>query len=352
LDALALLCTLHAEGPRTLRLLREAGCRDVREFLTLDSEVVSALLDVPPAVARRLAREGQHLAGRVGASFLEPEDGEGRVPDPNGFAGAPAQAIITPAPAVAHAPSQPLETAPVAPTEVAKPLAAVASAPVGEPTSVGAHLSSAERQILDKVLQRWREGDGADPVAAADVLASAELVREPEPESSPAEPVCAPPLEIAGLPHASVLALEAAGFTTARAVADANTMALASAVGCAFGDARRYQFLAARAAAASPAVPVSNADNEIDVPERLIERPPIPAAVVAQRPTAEAIRPPAPAPEPAPEPRQVAFTPPAVEAVPLQQAKTVLNWDFVQPEAADPKPEPDEDGPQAGGPFA
>ncbi|MFT5052215.1 MAG: hypothetical protein ACI8QZ_003647, partial [Chlamydiales bacterium] len=92
----------------------------------------------------------------------------------------------------------------------------------------------------------------------------------------------------------------------------------------------------------------SNADNEIDVPERLIERPPIPAAVVAQRPTAEAIRPPAPAPEP----RQVAFTPPAVEAVPLQQAKTVLNWDFVQPEAADPKPEPDEDGPQAGGPFA
>ena len=41
MDALALLCTLHAEGPRTLRLLREAGCRDIGEFLALDPEAVS-----------------------------------------------------------------------------------------------------------------------------------------------------------------------------------------------------------------------------------------------------------------------------------------------------------------------
>ena len=38
MDAMALLCTLHADGPTTLRRLREAGCDSIERVLRLDPD--------------------------------------------------------------------------------------------------------------------------------------------------------------------------------------------------------------------------------------------------------------------------------------------------------------------------
>jgi len=371
MDALALLCTLHAEGPRTLRLLREAGCRDVREFLALDAEVVAALLDVPPAVARRLGREGRHLAGRVGAGFLEPEDGEAvaieSTGDPIGIpGGVPAGVSEDHNPRKADGPIATVRSSVAPPVEArasAQPLATPAPAPK---PALGKYLSRAERQILDKVMERWAEGDSPESAPGEPTVAEAQV----QPETPPAEPIPTPRLEIAGVPLASIQALEAAGFSTAPAVADANTMALAGAVDCSFGDARRFQFLAARATPEVPEreVPDSIAPRTTDakvhdephiapiISERLIERPstdvPAPKPVLSVRPQFDLLPPVAREPAQPSEPAHAADPAPADEALVSEASKTVLNWDFVERGSQEGATETTDRAPEAGGPFA
>ncbi|MFT7486962.1 MAG: hypothetical protein ACI9F9_002819 [Candidatus Paceibacteria bacterium] len=62
---MALLCTLHADGPRTLRLLREAGCTSVEKLKELSPDRVSKVLNLPAAAARRLTREANRLLERL-----------------------------------------------------------------------------------------------------------------------------------------------------------------------------------------------------------------------------------------------------------------------------------------------
>lgn len=72
MDALALLCTLHAEGPTTAKRLRQAGCVTLERVLALEASALASLLCAPSAVARRFQREARSLLDRLGAEHLEP----------------------------------------------------------------------------------------------------------------------------------------------------------------------------------------------------------------------------------------------------------------------------------------
>ncbi len=92
MDALALLCTLHADGPATLRRLRAAGCDSLAALESLPVGQLGELLQVTPAVARRLEREARALRTRLDDDPLEHEEApEGLVRD--SMSGASGQAV-------------------------------------------------------------------------------------------------------------------------------------------------------------------------------------------------------------------------------------------------------------------
>jgi len=74
MDALALLCTLHADGPTTWRRLRENGCRSLPELARFEAEELALILGGSAAGARRFLREARHLGERAGTSLLEREE--------------------------------------------------------------------------------------------------------------------------------------------------------------------------------------------------------------------------------------------------------------------------------------
>ena len=62
MESLALLCTLHADGPATLKRLRRAGCDSLESIGAYGAADLATLLEVPPAVARRLLKEARGLS--------------------------------------------------------------------------------------------------------------------------------------------------------------------------------------------------------------------------------------------------------------------------------------------------
>jgi len=74
-DGMALLCTLHAGGPVTLRHLRRAGIRTLDDVLAADEEQLARVMNGPLSLAGRFAREAALLAERLGDDVLDPEDG-------------------------------------------------------------------------------------------------------------------------------------------------------------------------------------------------------------------------------------------------------------------------------------
>jgi hypothetical protein len=99
MDALALLCTLHADGPSTLKNLRQAGCGSLAAIESMEEERLSQVLGAPAAVARRFVREARHLRERLEPGVLDREEthvdppvdeaGLGLAPDPAGPAATP-----------------------------------------------------------------------------------------------------------------------------------------------------------------------------------------------------------------------------------------------------------------------
>ncbi|MDG1051039.1 MAG: hypothetical protein P8R46_12605 [Planctomycetota bacterium] len=74
MDALALLCTLHADGPSSLKRLRSRGCGDLSTLLARTPDAVAEDLAIERPAARRLIREARLLADRVGITALEVEE--------------------------------------------------------------------------------------------------------------------------------------------------------------------------------------------------------------------------------------------------------------------------------------
>ncbi len=75
MDALALLCTLHADGPATLQRLRGAGLGSLEALGGVGAERLGETLGLPAAAARRLLREARHLAQRLEADLLDRDEG-------------------------------------------------------------------------------------------------------------------------------------------------------------------------------------------------------------------------------------------------------------------------------------
>ncbi len=89
MDALALLCTLHADGPSSLKRLRSRGCGDLSTLLSRTPDAVADDLKIERPAARRLIREARLLADRVGISALEVEEAPPTADTP-----APTRALI------------------------------------------------------------------------------------------------------------------------------------------------------------------------------------------------------------------------------------------------------------------
>lgn len=65
MDALALLCNLHGDGPETLRRLRAVGCLDLAQVGDLPRTQLDRLLGRGSLAAERFRREGQLLEKRL-----------------------------------------------------------------------------------------------------------------------------------------------------------------------------------------------------------------------------------------------------------------------------------------------
>ena len=65
MDAMALLCNLHADGPSTMRRLRQAGCHTLEDLHNTPAAKLASILEVPESVARRFIMEARFLAERA-----------------------------------------------------------------------------------------------------------------------------------------------------------------------------------------------------------------------------------------------------------------------------------------------
>jgi len=264
MEALALLCTLHADGPSSLRRLRRAGCASLAHLEHMPADELAQVLEVPPAVARRLVREARGLSSRLDLGLDDREEG----PE----LGAPAEAPPPPSPSASG-------------------------------------LDRRDLALLDQVVERWREADreadreaprGVPPLVMDELPAVddpgpglAETVEarpegggsaslpdpEPEVEQVPVPAEMAPQAEMAemaptaemaemaptaemaemaptglrggevdGLDADLAAALASAGVLDLRGLADADALALSRDLGRPFSVLRRVQFLAARIA--------------------------------------------------------------------------------------------------------
>lgn len=197
MDALALLCSLHADGPVTLRHLRRAGCSSLQGVETYSAEELGGVLEVAPAVARRLLREARLLRQRLEGGLLEREETP------------PATGVFT------------------------------QGTPTTGPGPHATSLGDRDRKVIGEVLARWRSQDEVEPA------------RTPAPEPSPEEEVATGSVRldaavVDGLDVPLVAALQRAGVVTLDALVDADPLTLANTIGRPFATVRRAQFLAAR----------------------------------------------------------------------------------------------------------
>lgn len=241
MDALALLCTLHADGPTTLQRLKSAGCSTLADLGQLEEERLIELIESTPAAARRFRREARHLAERVGADWLEREEGS---EDAAAVTRPEAEPMSTPAPAASRLPPQ-------------------------------------ERSILEKVLAQWREADAREPVQASaeeEPMSVESLVLESL-ESDP--PVTANPLvsgSVDGLDENIVAALANCGIDSLEAFETAPLDQLALQSGIGYSRLDRIRRLMHRAGLLPVAAPVVPEPQDLLVP-----RPPSALPRVATR---------------------------------------------------------------------
>ena len=151
IDRLALLCTLHADGPRTLRLLREAGCTNIEKLAELSADKIGKVLGLPAAAARRLTREAGRLHER-----LEPDLEQEELTYP---AAAEARGIKPPPPSFRL------------------------DEPSFERSTPSARLGLRDQELMQRVVERWRSEDqpedGVEPEALEELFLQP---AEPDPQ--------------------------------------------------------------------------------------------------------------------------------------------------------------------------
>jgi hypothetical protein len=238
IDRLALLCTLHADGPKTLRLLREAGYSTFDKLRKLEPDRLAKILNLSSAAARRLLREIGLLEKR-----LEPDlEREEVMYPPTAGAGA-----------MKPAPPGHFRVDPEPP-------------PVAGRSSLGPR----DRQLLDKVVARWRQADEeTHRLEAVDRRPEPEFVEAEEkvveiPTTPPPDPLL--PGLLGGLDAAACDSLAGGGIVSLEELATCPVDELVERSGLSFTRARTLQFLAGRR--------LTEAVAEEEEPVRLSSVPP------------------------------------------------------------------------------
>lgn len=203
MDALALLCTLHADGPSTLKNLRQAGCGSLEALESMEEESLSRVLGGPPAVARRFVREARHLRERLDPGMIDREEthvdpptdavglavasgASGPAAPPEAFDLAARLGLSNLAPA-SRARDRTASSDLVAAVEGADP-AAVSGASRLDSSAAPVH---AHRDPMADVLEAWRQRDEVEACEPA-VSAPVERIDALE-DDVPPRPVCARP---------------------------------------------------------------------------------------------------------------------------------------------------------------
>ena len=277
MEALALLCTLHADGPATLQRLRRGGCPDLAAVEALPAEELARLVGISASAARRLAREATLLRERLAPgdadALLDQEeapenlqrserptaalDGRDRdlirrvlarpVPEEADPAAGPARPEPEEALAAAAAP---------APAPVAAPAEPVPSAPEQAATSLDQGGQSQEDASLesDGNLPAFAEEATADEATAeaamTDAMADGAI---PGLQGTPLEPGT-----VDGLGSTELAVLADEGITTLEELGATDVGACARSTGLPFSSVARWVFLARRGGQL-PAPPAADA---------------------------------------------------------------------------------------------
>jgi len=228
IDRMALLCTLHADGPQTLRLLREAGCTTIDKLGNLSAKRVAKLLSLTPAAARRFTREARLLVER-----LEPTLEKEEVMYPPA---AQSEAVKPPPPGLLR-----VELPDELPAEWGP------SSPVNR-----GNLDVRDRVLVDRVIERWRseevDAPGEVPLRQVDVPTAPRSLSAIQ-GSEPTAEVARQRLkvgELGGLDVDAVERLGLAGITSLEELATCPLDEMRAASGLSFTRARTLQFLAGR----------------------------------------------------------------------------------------------------------
>ena len=311
MDAMALLCMLHADGPSTLKSLRQAGCSSLESIEGMEEHRLSKLLGGPPAAARRFAREARHLRERLG------------VDHPGGGILDREESVVEtlPPPLTVIADPEPLASRPEL-EPVAGDFVDVGE-PMSDTTSDEEPASDEEEDPVEQALETWRTLDHEDAPETVESTSRARpeyefgselasAIRElagsessPETRALPIHGTRLVPGGLDGLDPELCLELAAAGFETVEALADSDPVHLSETLGIAYGKLWRLGCIARRTLGA-PAVESGSvlqavSATELDappVPEKLSpsERPWKPAPSILELEWNREIRPKAPPP--------------------------------------------------------
>jgi hypothetical protein len=224
MDALALLCTLHADGPATWRRLRENGCHSLSELARFEPVELAGIIGGTTASAKRFLREARHLGERSGSAWLEREE------------------------------------------SVALPAAAPPA--LAETNGLPVH----DQQIVENVLRAWREED-TKQLAQQDIP-EAQPEPEPAPAAEPGRHALEPNL-LDGLSEIVCERLRLEGLHTLEQLLEADLGQLALRSGLGYSRLYRWRSLCerhlrAQAPAPAPAEPerLSPAESALPLPSR------------------------------------------------------------------------------------
>jgi hypothetical protein len=218
MQALALLCNLHADGPATLQRLRRAGYESVSSVLDLEPERLASVAGWQRDAAERFLREARCLAERLDEGLLEEDEGV-----------------------------EPVEALPPARRELGQRSAPERRTEEHEGASeprmralVGPESRArASEPVLARVLGAWRDLDRTDPPEPPRLL-----VPQPPPGTGRGTPLSDARIE--GLDRERIERLVRARIPTLEALAATRTLELARALGVGFTRAARLQLLARR----------------------------------------------------------------------------------------------------------
>lgn len=261
MDAMALLCTLHADGPATLKRLRQAGCSTLESLEALDAERLAALVASTPAAARRLQKEARGLRERLHGGTSSASSAPARAEAPTRVDTAAAEAAraldaeLASSSAV-EVPRAPLPSSPA--FAAAAPLepqlderSSHSAANPGE--SVAIELPAREKRLVQRVVDAWRTRDAEETTALDAAEARLERVRPAErgeelavvPPSELGTPLH--PQDLDGLDADLVARLSAAGYGSLEALAHADVVELVQRVPAGYSRLARLAALARRA---------------------------------------------------------------------------------------------------------